>query len=259
MRLGEYEIHPAADIFPMMPDSEFTELKNDIDTHGLREPIVLCDGQLIDGRNRYKACMDLGIDPQWSELEDTSDPVAFVMSANLHRRHLTASQRATCAAKVATLTRGRPSETNPQNCGITTDDAARTFNVSARSVETARKVLNESSAPLFAAVESGDITVSMAAKLVDTVPDKREQSRLVKEGPAAIREAVKAESPAKLPKPIVSLPDDASESEVAEVETWLEQQDERPVVERFKALWNSTDKNGRTLLRTCANEWDPDQ
>jgi hypothetical protein len=56
--------HPVADIFPMMNDREFTDLTTDIREHGLREPIWLHhDGRIIDGRNRWLACAEVGLEP----------------------------------------------------------------------------------------------------------------------------------------------------------------------------------------------------
>jgi len=88
------EFHEVANIFPMMQGEEFDALKADIDTNGLREPIWLHqDGRIIDGRNRYLACCDLGIEPQYRTWNGVGSLVAFVVSLNLHRRHLDVGQR----------------------------------------------------------------------------------------------------------------------------------------------------------------------
>jgi ParB-like chromosome segregation protein Spo0J len=102
------EFHPVADIFPMMSESEFAGLVKDIDDNGLREPIWLHkDGRLLDGRNRWKACAQLGLDPEPRVYEgDDSALVSFVVSMNLHRRHLSESQRAMVGARVANLSAG---------------------------------------------------------------------------------------------------------------------------------------------------------
>src|SRR5258708_13516885 len=72
---------------------------------GHREPIILYRGKILDGRNRYRACRLKDINPRFRE-ELPPDPYAFVASANLHRRHLDASQRAMIAADLATLRDG---------------------------------------------------------------------------------------------------------------------------------------------------------
>jgi ParB-like chromosome segregation protein Spo0J len=102
------ESHPYASFFPPMDQSALAELAADIAAHGLREPIWLHrDGRILDGRIRYAACELAGVELEcrtWSG--DDSDLIAFVISLNLHRRHLNESQRAMIAAKIATLEKG---------------------------------------------------------------------------------------------------------------------------------------------------------
>lgn len=86
-------VHPAADLFPMLPDEELAELADDIRANGLREAIKLQDdGTLVDGRNRQRACQMAGIEPRYESLNGT-DPAAYILSANVHRRNLTKGQR----------------------------------------------------------------------------------------------------------------------------------------------------------------------
>jgi hypothetical protein len=110
-----YEFHPLAGIFPLMEGEEFDALVADIKAHGLREPIDLYQGKIIDGRNRYRALLQLGIIPKKSNLHyvrtalnqcrnsvggigfhgkvDRNGMVAYIVSKNIHRRHLTAEQK----------------------------------------------------------------------------------------------------------------------------------------------------------------------
>lgn len=87
-----YKVHPAADAWPMMDDGRYAELLADIKANGQREPITLCDGLLLDGRNRYRACVDLKLAPITRNFE--GDPWAFAWSLNGNRRDLAEVQRA---------------------------------------------------------------------------------------------------------------------------------------------------------------------
>jgi hypothetical protein len=96
--LEKYKIHPAAEMFPMMAEEEFAALKADIAERGQQEAIVYWKGELIDGRNRLRACQELKLVPNEGELDESSDPVAYVIGANLHRNHLTKGQRSMVAS-----------------------------------------------------------------------------------------------------------------------------------------------------------------
>jgi ParB-like chromosome segregation protein Spo0J len=99
-------IHPAAAVFPMLTDDELADLAEDIKANGLLHPIVLdADGVLIDGRNRYAACELAGVAPRFTTLPDDVDPVAYILAANVARRHLTQAQRAMAAAQVRLLSK----------------------------------------------------------------------------------------------------------------------------------------------------------
>jgi ParB-like nuclease domain len=84
---ADLDFHPAANLFPLLEveSPEFGELVDDIREHGLLQPIVLCDGKILDGRNRYRACQHAGIEPRFEEWSGDS-PTAYVLSLNLHRR-----------------------------------------------------------------------------------------------------------------------------------------------------------------------------
>lgn len=100
--VADREFHPAADLFPLMDEAgdDFIALVADVEQHGLRQPIAVLDGRILDGRNRLRACRLAGVAPQFTTLPHDTDPIPFVLSLNLHRRHLTREQR---AALVGTL------------------------------------------------------------------------------------------------------------------------------------------------------------
>jgi hypothetical protein len=86
--------HEVANIFPLMTGDDFEALKADIAANGQREPIWLHpDGSIIDGRNRHRACVELDIAPEFHTWNEQGSLVGFVVSLNLHRRHLEVGQR----------------------------------------------------------------------------------------------------------------------------------------------------------------------
>ncbi|EDY19024.1 hypothetical protein CfE428DRAFT_3201 [Chthoniobacter flavus Ellin428] len=158
--------HPLAELFPLMPEQDLKDLANDIQTSGLKAPITIHEGMILDGRNRYRACAVAGVEPRTRQFPQGEDALAFVLSVNLHRRHLTESQRAMVAAKIARLPRGRTEKIKEANLPIcpTIAEAAQRLAVSPRLVRQARAVL--ASGTETKAVEKGAKTVNAAAKEV---------------------------------------------------------------------------------------------
>lgn len=94
------EFHDVANLFPAMDASEYEALKADIAARGLLEPVWVHEGKVIDGRHRYKACVELGIEPRTQTWNGHGSLVEFVVSLNMRRRHLTASQKAVVALEI---------------------------------------------------------------------------------------------------------------------------------------------------------------
>jgi hypothetical protein len=124
--MTEYKFHAVADIFPLMTDEEFDALVIDIKANGLREKIDLYQGKIVDGRNRYRALLQLGIDPSADPKtyfrkaiyiktvsgKNNDDAVrSYVISRNLHRRYLTAEQKRELIAK---LLKAQPEQSDRQ-------------------------------------------------------------------------------------------------------------------------------------------------
>ena len=212
------EYHPIANLFPLIEGEDFSRLVADINEHGLQEKIVLREGKILDGRNRYRALVSLDRFDQFRDTIDFDhlafthaaprDPLVWVLSKNLHRRHLSESQRAMVAAKLATLEPGRPSlwkkpadlpdsshveqdvEQQPPTPGLTQAEAADTMHVSERSVRSARKVIEQGDDDLVAAVERGEIAVSKAEGLAGLPKDQ--QKELIRSAdPAALYAIIK--------------------------------------------------------------------
>lgn len=234
---SKHEIHPAATLFPMMDAASFEMLKADIKENGQEKCITFFDGMLLDGRNRMKACEELGIEPLIEEIEDSGDgsfdPFRWVLSMNLHRRHLTESQRAMVAAKLANMKGGRPSKETVQICTVSLEQAADMLSVGRTSVSNAKKVLEHGSKEIIEAVEQGQLPVSFTAKVVAEEPDKRTQTQLLKKGG---KEALK--------------------EHITEPSPFVDQDDEKrdTAVTTFKKLWAKWDQVQRDAVRVWLDE-----
>ena len=174
--------HEYANLFPMMQGAELDALRDDVRRNGVREPVVMLGDAILDGRNRYMCARDLGMAYPVREF-DGDDPLAFVISANLVRRHLSESQRASIAARIANMDHGQRADYRAANLpvlplsvqavpqpSVTQADAARMFNVSERSVRAAKQVQEDAPA-LAPRVDSGAISVSLAAQVADLPPE----------------------------------------------------------------------------------------
>jgi N6-adenosine-specific RNA methylase IME4 len=173
--------HPVADVFPLIQGEKFKAFCEDVKTNGLRVPIVLhCDGRILDGRNRARACEATGAEPRYEQWDgDPGEEVSYVLSLNLSRRHLNESQRAMVADKLATLDAHRPARTASIDAVATQSEAANLLNVSRPSVQRARVVREHGTPELIEAVEQGEIAVSQAASLA-RAPEKTQREAVEK-------------------------------------------------------------------------------
>lgn len=168
---ADFKPHPLADLFPMMDDDAFLDFAQDIEKHGQREPIIIYENKILDGRNRYKACQMLGFSPRFKEYNG-NDALGFVISLNLKRRHLTESQRGMVAANLANLQNGqKASSANLRSTTTSQAEAAKLLNVSPRTVATAKQVQKSGVPELVKAVEEGAVSVSAAAVIAKETPE----------------------------------------------------------------------------------------
>src|ERR1700730_4502997 len=116
------DVHPAAEMFPLMSEPELRELGEDIKKNGLASRVVMWRDQesekdfVLDGRNRLdamaRASLDLDINKHFEwRISTKTDPYEYVISANIHRRHLTAEQKDELIAK---LLKATPEKSNRQ-------------------------------------------------------------------------------------------------------------------------------------------------
>jgi len=172
-------IHPIAKIFPLMEGAAFTELVEDIKANGLRDPLVLYAGAILDGRNRMRACESLGIEPA-TRVYDGADPLAFAISTNLRRRHLKDSQRALIAARLSNIPQGGHRGEGKVSRSL----AAQMLNVTERTLDWGRQVELHAAPAIKEMVERGRLSVSAGGKIAKL--SESEQAKLAVEGPAAV-------------------------------------------------------------------------
>lgn len=235
--------HEYARLFPMLSDEEVQELAEDIAKNGLRIPIVIdADDKILDGRNRAAACAIAGVEPVYEPfIGSDEDKLAFVVSCNIHRRHLTTSQRASVAAKLlpiyeeqaakrAKATQAKPgkkvgkavenlpqpstselwaAEQSRKESGKARDKAGAAMNVSGKAVDMAAKVHAKAVPEIIEAVDRGELAVSAAALVADLPEDK--QKEIAADGPKAVKQAaakIRKETPSPEPRDMLDMFED---------------------------------------------------
>jgi hypothetical protein len=207
------DAHPLAELFPDMGAADYAALVAGMRASGYdpAHPVVMLDGLILDGRHRYRAATELGIEPPLLPYEGT-DPLGFVLRENVTRRHLSESQRGLVAERLATLKHGgtrTPTECKGQIWPLTLAEAAERLNVSRNTVKAARKVREKGAPELVLAVEQGRVSVSAASELVSlaaadqvalaTEPDHRERARKVREAKDKTRGTTAGDGPTPYP------------------------------------------------------------
>ncbi|MBM3182271.1 MAG: hypothetical protein FJZ86_18285 [Chloroflexi bacterium] len=180
------KFHPFANLFPMMNTHDFDELCSDMAKHGYRpeNPITTYKGEILDGRNRFNASEKVGIIPMFVEYAG-NDLLDFILSQNLHRRHLNETQRAGVAAKIANMTEGgdRKSNHSPnlESDKVSIPQAAEMLNVGKSTVATYRAVA--AAAPeLVEKMDSGEMTAHEANKTVKEKERNKKRSAIARAG-----------------------------------------------------------------------------
>lgn len=172
----ELKQHPLSSAFPSMSEADYQALKDDIKSNGQREPVMVYEGMVLDGWHRYRACHELGVKAQQFTFRG-NDPAAFVESANLHRRHLSASQRAIAVVAVRAWTpAGKPLEQAAKPNVATVATLAKTNAEMAKEAKVSPRTIRDAKtaqkAGLSEAVKEGAITVNEAAKIARGKPEK---------------------------------------------------------------------------------------
>lgn len=159
LNLKKLEPHPLGEMFPPMGDDEYASLKGGMKLNGYdeRHPIILFEGKILEGNNRYTAAKDTKTEPKFRNFEDLKFPgsaIDYVIQENLSRRNLTPSQLSTLGAELvekmeaeekaqeeaAKAANSQPNPKSKRKKGDKVAKAAKMVGVSPRSVATARKV-----------------------------------------------------------------------------------------------------------------------
>jgi len=168
------ETHPAANVIRMMTDEEYSALRDDIEKNGLLQPIVLCEGMILDGRNRHRACIELGISPTATKYNG-DDPVGYVKSLNVKRRHLTPYEQIREALKSEPEIKAKAKERQKKAGGAvpqksaeavrdSRDELAKQAGVSHDTVAKVKKIEAKADDKTKQAIIDGELTINAAYK-----------------------------------------------------------------------------------------------
>ena len=176
-----YPLSRLALLYTEIPPPEFQALVESIREGGLRRPITLWRGQIVDGRHRYEACLQAGVEPHFVELPGDADAFNYVLDENSARRHMSDSQRAIAAhrtweeaasgwAGLGLMLIGESANLH----SLTLQQAADLFHVSRRLVVHAGRVFGSDSQAvpeLRQAADQGAVAVSDASRMVGQPPE----------------------------------------------------------------------------------------
>ena len=176
-----HERHPLSAAFPDLSDEEFTALKDSIERNGQRDKILLFEGQILDGWHRYRACLELGKEPIFGVF--TGDAVECVIDKNIHRRQLTASQRAMALATCNQWLGVGTNQLSPQRgsgmVAMSIRKMAVAANVNPKTIEKAKLVSLRATPELREQVITGATTLAEAVRALDSEGAKTTKPRPV--------------------------------------------------------------------------------
>ncbi len=182
--MRKLSLHPACKLFPQLPKDELRALAADIKNNGLQNSIVLYEGQILDGRNRWLACKIAKVKPTFVQWNGSGSPVAWVISENLVRRHLTSSQRAVIALDILPMLEREAGERRTSGTtllklsangkGKASQIAARLTKSNSAYVATL-KAIGKTAPELIEKVRAGDLSVPDAKRLADIPKEKRQE------------------------------------------------------------------------------------
>lgn len=194
--------HEYANIYRMLPEPELYKLAEDIKAKGQLLPITSYEGQILDGRNRYKACEIAGVDPRIEEYAG-DDPLGLVASLNDHRRHDSENERAMVGARMANLVRGGDRKSGEIKSSMETlisvERAAELSGSTPASIKRAKPIVQSGIPELQDMVDSGEVSIRAGSE-VAKLP-KEDQRKAVSGGADGVKKAAKKAISNTPPKP----------------------------------------------------------
>lgn len=205
--LAPRQQHPLSSAFPAMSEDEHAELQSSIATVGVRNPITIFEGMVLDGWHRYCEARRQNVDCPEVELAAGVDPREFVLAQNGARRHMNAGQRALAllrvtewqpraaapapkpAAKPAPGAGSEPPAPLPAAPRKTEAELAAAAGVSERTLRQAKYVEQHAAPEVIQAVDAGEMSIKHAAEVAHLPPVAQ-----------ALEVVAPAAKPAKKPK-----------------------------------------------------------
>lgn len=151
----------------------FQDLVDDIKTNGLLFPITTFEEKILDGWNRYQACLEAGVEPRYCQLTQDQDPWSFVKGSNMLRRHMTPRQRVAIFLLKDSMHRVECSKLNTPSVREIQDD----IGVSVGTAQKAQIIALANNPELTEAVVENRISVGRAAE-VAKLPEREQHAAL---------------------------------------------------------------------------------
>lgn len=250
--------HPISELLPAMSDDELLKLTADIKEHGLHQPVVVYEGQILDGRHRFKACEAAGVPARFTEFKgDDAGAVAMVYSNNLARRQLTKSQLALAGAKLKAWHAVRAKERQlsglkkgaapvvadspERDDGRARDHAAKAVGVGGKLIDQAENVMRKAVPEVARLVESGAMALNEACKVVEMPKDVQRRiaaqpTKTIRQG--ELRSALKKSNAGKKAR--------VHQSQIVQAADAPGAQLVRTLLSRLELLTNEIERSGMT-------------
>lgn len=236
----KYEFHPLANIFDLLEGEEFDALVDDMKVNGQLVPIAIYESNIIDGRNRYRACERLGIEPWTTNYDAKKSAAALVNSFNNIRRHESERKRQFTALALAkafekerrarSAGKGKseiaaifedlvakhikaPEQPKNKSAKLahdankvskkplkSTEVAAASLGVQPRSVERLKRIIDKGAPEVVRAVKQDRVSLGRAEKIA-ALPEVEQPAALKAELAAPRKKAVAAPKTLRCPDP----------------------------------------------------------